>query len=136
MGIRTKNLEHVILRLRHIKTLSATLNVDMATIPFNGRISNVTGTIVTPGTGATNNVLDINYLGTTIFATSTKLTLAATTGVATASAVSTVSVTAGAYFTLDLDSVATNAVLCEALITISRTGGASETNETDQDLVR
>ena len=133
MGIRIKNLTNTTLHLRSAGTLTAATDKDVAKVPFDGFISNITGGVVGAGTGSTNTIADIHYLGTTIFATATKLTFAATTGVMSSSLVSTLSVTAGAYFTLDIDQVpaAGTPKHLEILITISRNNPGTESTLSD-----
>jgi len=136
MGIRTKNLQHVNLPLRYNGTMSASfLHRDIAMIPFDGKISNVVATCAAGGTGATNNIMDVHLNGTTIFAGAVKITLAATTGVASYSTLSSqpLSVTAGSVLTLDCDQAATNATDALVLVTVTRTGIVTETNTTALD---
>jgi hypothetical protein len=137
MGIRTRNLQNHIIVLKVNGTLTAAANKDAAMIPFNGVISNIRAKILTPGSGATNSVLDLNLNGTTVFSAATKITLAATTGVASYSALSSnpTSLTTGSILSLDADSVPTSGACAVVEVTVTRTGLETATNESDPDNV-
>jgi hypothetical protein len=131
MGIRTKNLQHENYQLEYTGTMSASfVHRDAKMILFDGKISNVVAKVQDGGTGATNNILDVNYNNTTIFAAATKITAAATTGVITYSTLSSrpFSVTAGSILSLDADQVATNATNAVVVVTVTRTGMVDEQN--------
>ncbi len=136
MGIRVKNLSNHILRLRSAGTLTAATDKDIATVPFDGFVSNVYAQCTSGGTGSTASIVDIHYLGTTIFSAATKVTLASTTGVVSYSALTSqpLAVTAGAYFTMDVDSIALAPANVEVMITITKTGVSSNQNASDHNL--
>lgn len=135
--IKDKNLgtAHIILKSSGVNT--AATGKDSAFVPFNGFISNIIACCASGGTGATNSIIDVNYIGTTIFGAATKITFASTTGVASYSALSSdpYSVTAGATFALDVDSISTNLKGVHVDITISKSNPGTCTNLTDMDTI-
>lgn len=135
MGIRVKNLTNYTLTLKCSKTLTATLNVDIARIPFDGRISNVVAKCSSGGSGANNTVLDVNLNGTSIFAAATKITLASTTGTPSYSALTAtpLSVTAGSILSLDVDSVSANPMNAIVDVTITKNGVSAAGNAVNLD---
>jgi hypothetical protein len=137
MGIRTKNLHNIVLPLLARNTLSATINKDIAKVPFSGYISGVVCKVMTPGSGATNTIMDVNLNGTTIFADATKITMASTTGVCTYSALATkpTPVTYGSIISLDIDSCGTATLNAVVEVTISRTPIYTCDNNENQDEV-
>jgi len=134
MGIRTKNLHHHVITLRCAGTLTAAANKDIAKALMSGFITNVVGKMLTPGSGSTATIVDVNLNGTTIFDAATKMTFAATTGVASYSALSSepISVTYGSMFSLDVDSISTNPANLVVQITVSKTPIALASNTEDQ----
>jgi hypothetical protein len=138
MGIRVRNLHNYIIVLKAAGALTAAADKDCAKVPFSGVISNVVGKIATPGTGATNTILDVNLNGTTIFGAATKVTFASTTGLASYSALTSnpTNVTFGSMLTLDADAVPTGGKNAVVEITITRTGEVTAGNLEDQDDVR
>lgn len=136
MGIRTKNLQNVVISLVKNGTFSATTDIDSKLIPFSGFISNVVAKIVTPGTGA-HPIFDVNLNGTTIFGAATKITCNTTSGVNSYSALdaSPKSVTYGSVLTLDCDTAGTAAANAIVNVTISRTPINTPSNTLLQDEV-
>jgi hypothetical protein len=122
MGIKVKNLDNYVLTFKYNKTLTATLNQDVQLVPFSGFISNVVGRIGSGGTGVTNTIIDLNYEGSTIFGAATKITFAATTGVASYSDLTTkpYHVTYGAMMSIDIDQIAANPMNAIVEVVISR----------------
>jgi len=111
MGIRTRNLQNAIIHLKAPGTVTAAADKDVAVAPFDGFITNIFAKCTDGGSGVTNSIADVNYQGTSIFGSdAVKLTFASTTGVVSYGAVSSssVSVTAGGHFTLDVDSISTS----------------------------
>jgi len=108
--IKIRNLDHVLLQLKSPGTVTTGTEKDAAIVPFNGFITNVYAAAVSGGTGPTASIVDVNKNGTTIFATAVKVTIAATTGVATYSAQNTdpTPVAAGDVLSIDVDSIATS----------------------------
>lgn len=137
MGIRVKNLTNYIIPLKVSKTLGVTLNVDCAIVPFDGRISNIFAKCSAGGTGTTHSILDVNLNGSTIFAAATKVTLAATTGTPSYSALTStpLNVTAGSVLSLDVDQVAANAVNAMVNVVVTKSGVGQNGNATDHNEV-
>ena len=138
MGIKVRNLDHQVIEFTLNKTLSATLNAGIAKPFFSGFISDISAVIQTPGSGATNTVLDVNLNGTTIFSAATKITLASTTGVASYSDLTATptQVTYGSILSLDVDSVSTNPLNAIVQIVISKQPLNTADNNTDLNFAR
>lgn len=137
MGIRIKNLHNYILDLVYPGTVATGSNKAVAVAPFAGKISNVFATMSDPGTGATSAVFDVNKNGTTIFSAATKITVAATTGVQSYSALTSepTNVAAGDIFTLDCDTKSTTGTNACVSIVITRTNMGSVSTASDIDEV-
>ena len=135
--IRIKNTAQQTLVLKVPGIATAAANKDSILIPFDGFISNIVACCASGGTGATNSILDVNYIGSTIFGTdAVKVTIASTTGVATYGAVSSpFSVTFGAILSVDVDSISTNLSGTSIMVTISKTPPSSVTNLTDMNII-
>jgi hypothetical protein len=114
--------------------LTAATSKDIAKALMSGFITNVVGKLLTPGSGSTATICDVHMNGTTIFDAATKMTFAATTGVASYSALASepISVTYGSMFSLDVDSISTNPANVVVQITVSRTPLALASNNEDQ----
>lgn len=109
MGIKVRNLDEVVLHFNVAGTLT-TGSIAVNVVPFAGFISNIFAKLGTAGTGVTATKLDINKNGTTIYAaTTTQITLAATTGTVTTGAytVDPTVVAAGDILDLDVDAIST-----------------------------
>ncbi len=123
MGIRVKNLSEYLLELKVSWTLTAAVNRAVAMVPFPGYIKNIYAKLGTAGTGVTHTNLDINKNGTTIFAaTTSQVTLDATTGALTVGTFTTNPpvVAAGDIITVDADAVATNPMNLVVLLKICK----------------
>lgn len=138
MGIRVKNQHQYMINLSIPGTaVTAATNKACAIIPFPAKISNVYATCSSGGSGSTNSIVDVNLNGTTIFSAATKITFAATTGVATYSALSNnpTNVTAGSIISLDTDAVSTSLSNVNVVVTLTRTNIGAATNIADHDTI-
>lgn len=139
MGIRVKNLQNYVYTLRAPGAITAAANKDCCVIHFNGWISNVYAKQSVAGSGSTTCVVDIHNNGTTIFATSVKITCVATTGVISYSTLSSqpYAVTAGDILSLDVDQTHAGGSPANfvAKVTVTRTGMGEESNVADSDNV-
>ncbi|HCV42401.1 MAG TPA: hypothetical protein DGH68_02885 [Bacteroidetes bacterium] len=135
MGIRVKNLHNFVGTLKYNQTLTATVNRDLFSVPFAGFISGVRAKLGTAGTGAQATIVDVNLNGTTVFAAATKVTLAATTGVASYSALTSAPtpVAAGDIVSIDIDQIATAPINLAVDVIISRTPLADADHSTNLD---
>jgi len=135
--IKLRNMDHALIELVAPGTVTAAADKDAAIVPFNGFITNIYANCVSGGTGPTASIADVNKNGTTIFAAATKVTFAATTGVATYSAqnVDPTPVSAGDVLSLDVDSVSTSPKGLVVAILVSRTNPGGATNLADQTAV-
>jgi hypothetical protein len=106
VGIKTRNVDEVILNLHSQGTLTAAANKACAIVPFPGFIKNIYAKVDVAGTGVTATTVDIN-LNTVSIHSSTGITIAATTGVVTHGAYSTdpTQVSAGDILSLDIDGI-------------------------------
>src|SRR5436190_5715688 len=104
--IKIRNLGEVILTLHVPGTLTTGVNKICAYVPFPGWIKNVYAKLDVAGTGVTATTVDINLNAVSIHS-STAISLAATTGVATHGAYSTdpTPVVAGDILSLDIDGI-------------------------------
>ena len=136
MGIRIKNLHNYNVALTYNQTLTVTTSKAIAKVHFDGFISNVIAKLATAGTGVTSTILDVMLNGATIFAAATKITLAATTGTATYSALTStpMGVTAGSILSLDVTQIATAPINAIVELTISKTPVYSPSNNSDRNL--
>lgn len=134
MGIKVKNLHHYVITLRSAGTLTAATNKDVAKALSDGWITNVVGKLLTPGSGSTASIIDVHLNGTTIFDAATKITFAATTGVASYSALASepIAITYGSMFTLDVDQISVNPANVVVQITVSKTPMNLASNTEDQ----
>jgi hypothetical protein len=122
MGIKVRNQDHYVLRLPMSGIATAANNKIAANVPFDGFLANINAVCASGGTGATNSIIDVNYMGTTIFSSATKVTIASTSGVVTYGTFTTdpLGVTAGATISVDVDSISTNLSGVMITVTISR----------------
>jgi hypothetical protein len=135
MGIRIRNLHNFVISLKYTKTLTATVEQDVSVVPFAGFISNIVAKLGNTGSGSTNSVVDINLNGTTIFSTATKITLAATTGVATYSPLATkpTALAAGDVISMDIDQISVAPRNLVVQVTVTRTPIDDASNVADHD---
>lgn len=135
--INTRNLGTYHLHLRSLGTVTAAANKDAAVVPFDGFIANIVATFSTV-TGNTNSVIDLHYLGTTIFGAATKITVSTLSTIPSYSTLSSneFGVTAGSILSMDVDSVSTTLTNILVDITITKTPPALCTTETNMNLVR
>lgn len=135
--IRFKNLGNKTVELSCPGVLTAATNKDSALVPFDGFITNIVASMASGGSGVTSSIVDVNYIGTSIFNDTTKLTFAATTGTVTYDTLANdpYSVTQGALLTLDVDSISTTPAGLKVKITISKNNPATCTNLTNEDVL-
>jgi hypothetical protein len=135
--IKIRNLDHVLLELKVPGAVTTGTEADAALVPFDGFITNIFAKAVTGGTGSTPSVVDVNKNGTTIFATATKITIAATTGAASYSAqnVDPTPVAAGDLLSLDVDSIAGSPAGFVVALLLSRQNPGGGANLADLTLV-
>jgi len=121
VGLKVQNLDEYVITLRSAGTLTAAVNKDCAISPIKGWLRNLFAIIETPGTGATATTLDVNLNTVSIFSSS-GISLAATTGVATYGALSSdpLAVAAGDVFSLDIDGISTSPKNVVVSIVISK----------------
>lgn len=134
--IKIRNISQQVIQLPISGTLTAVINKVLAVMPFAGWISNLKGVCLNPVNGVTTSVLDINKNGTTIFS-STKMTIASTTGVVAFGALSTdpVQVAAGDIISVDVDDVGESPSGVCIMLTLSKDNPAKYTTLSDQNTV-
>ena len=132
--IKTRNLGDYKIHLKAAGEVAAGANKDVAKVPFDGWLANVVASFSSI-TGNTNSVVDINYLGTSIFGGTARITLSTLSNTPTYNTLSTdpLPVTAGSLFTMDVDSVSTTLTNLIVDLVITRTPPAKTTTLSNLD---
>ena len=127
--IKPQNVAYQLIKLCAPGTVTAAADKDASVVQYAGFIQNIFANCISGGTGATSSIADVNLNGTTIFASATKVTFAATTGTATYGTFTTdpTQVAAGDVISLDVDSVATSPKGFVVMVLISKMNPAATT---------
>jgi hypothetical protein len=136
--IRIKNTSQYILNLRSPGTATAATNKDCVSVPFPCKILNLYATCSSGGTGSTSSIVDIHKNGTTIFATSVKITITPITGAVAYSTFTSqpTELAAGDILSMDIDQISTTLSNVMVQLLLSKEGpSGAEGNVADLDSV-